>query len=67
MVRHTRTSERDVRSWPSLAIGIIVTAITGCFVIAVLLKFLRTNSVLPFVVYRVAVGVFIIALALYRA
>ena len=51
---------------PSLAIGIVVTAITGCFVIAVLLKFLRTNSVLPFVVYRVAFGIFVIALALWR-
>jgi undecaprenyl-diphosphatase len=51
---------------PSLAIGIVITAITGCFVIAVLLKFLRTNSVLPFVVYRVAFGIFVIALALWR-
>jgi len=51
---------------PSLGIGILVTAITGCFVIAVLLKFLRTNSVLPFVVYRVAFGIFIIALAVWR-
>jgi len=57
----------NAETMPSLAIGIVVTAITGCFVIAVLLKFLRTNSVLPFVIYRVAFGVFIIALALYRA
>ena len=52
---------------PSLALGIIVTAITGCFVIAVLLKFLRTNSVLLFVIYRVAFGIFIIALAFSRS
>ena len=51
---------------PLLAVGIIVTAITGCFVIAVLLKFLRTNSVTPFVIYRIAFGIFIIALALWR-
>jgi len=52
---------------PSLGIGIVVTAITGCFVISVLLKFLRTNSVLPFVVYRVAFGFLVIALAASRA
>jgi undecaprenyl-diphosphatase len=51
---------------PSLGIGILVTAITGCFVIAVLLKFLRTNSVVPFVVYRIAFGIFVIALAVSR-
>lgn len=52
---------------PSLGIGIAVTAVTGCIVIAVLLKFLRANSVLPFVLYRLAFGVFIIALAFSRA
>lgn len=51
---------------PSLGIGILVTAITGCFVIAVLLKFLRSNSVVPFVIYRIAFGIFIIALAVSR-
>lgn len=51
---------------PSLGIGILVTAITGCFVIAVLLKFLRTNSVVPFVIYRIAFGIFILSLALSR-
>ena len=51
---------------PSLGVGILVTAITGCFVIAVLLKFLRTNSVVPFVVYRIAFGIFVIALAVSR-
>jgi undecaprenyl-diphosphatase len=51
---------------PSLGLGIVVTAITGCFVIAVLLKFLRTNSVVPFVIYRIAFGIFVIALAISR-
>ena len=51
---------------PSLGLGILVTAITGCFVIAVLLKFLRSNSVVPFVIYRIAFGIFIISLAIYR-
>ncbi|MBI2686262.1 MAG: undecaprenyl-diphosphatase UppP [Acidobacteria bacterium] len=43
-----------------VAIGIVVTAITGCFVISMLLKYLRTNSVLPFVFYRIAFGVFVL-------
>jgi undecaprenyl-diphosphatase len=51
---------------PSLGLGILVTAITGCFVIAVLLRFLRANSVVPFVIYRIAFGIFVIALALSR-
>lgn len=51
---------------PSLGIGIVVTAITGCVVIAVLLKFLRTNSVVPFVIYRIALGVLVLALAASR-
>ena len=49
-----------------ILVGIIVTAITGCFVIAVLLKFLRANSVLPFVVYRVAFGLLVLGLAFTR-
>lgn len=51
---------------PSLGIGIAVTALTGCFVIAVLLKFLRSNSVLPFVVYRIGFGILVLGLAFTR-
>ena len=52
--------------FPSIALGIVVTAITGCIVIAVLLKFLRTNSVVPFVIYRIAFGLLVLTLALTR-
>ena len=51
---------------PSLGIGILITAVTGCFVISVLLKYLRANSVLPFVVYRIALGILVITLAILR-
>lgn len=51
---------------PSIAIGIVVTAITGCFVISVLLKFLRSNSVIPFVIYRVLFGILVLVLAFVR-
>lgn len=50
-----------------LAIGIVLSGITGCLVIAFLLKFLRTNSVKPFVIYRVIFGIIVIALAFARS
>lgn len=50
-----------------LAIGIVLSGITGCAVIAFLLKFLRTNSVKPFVLYRVIFGIIVIALAFARS
>jgi undecaprenyl-diphosphatase len=45
-----------------LAVGLVVAALSGYASIAWLLKFLRTRSTLPFVVYRVALGLAIIAL-----
>jgi undecaprenyl-diphosphatase len=50
-----------------LAVGIAVSAVTGCAVIALLLRYLRSNSVMPFVVYRVIFGIMIIALAMARS
>lgn len=51
---------------PSLGIGILVTALTGCFVIAMLLKYLRAKSVTPFVIYRLGFGVLVLVLAYLR-
>jgi undecaprenyl-diphosphatase len=45
------------------AIG--VSAVTGCLVIAFLLRFLRHNSLTFFVYYRVILGIVILALALF--
>jgi undecaprenyl-diphosphatase len=50
-----------------LAIGILLSGVTGCLVIAFLLRFLRTNSVKPFVIYRVIFGIIVIALAFARS
>ena len=50
---------------PMLA-GIAVSALVGFAVIAFFLKFLRSNSIRPFVIYRVAVGLFVIGLAASR-
>jgi undecaprenyl-diphosphatase len=46
------------------AVGVIVSGLVGCAVIAFFLKFLRTNSLKPFIWYRIAFGIIVIALAL---
>ncbi len=46
--------------------GILVSALTGLFVIALFLKFLRNNSLRGFVLYRVFFGIMVIALAFLR-
>jgi undecaprenyl-diphosphatase len=45
-------------------VGMIVSAIVGCFVIALFLRFLRAHSLKFFIYYRIAFGLFILALAL---
>ena len=47
-----------------LLIGLAVAAVTGYASIAWLLKFLRTRTTMPFVVYRILVGAVILALVL---
>ena len=47
--------------------GIAVSAFTGCLVIALLMRFLRTHSLLVFVSYRLIFGIIVVALAIYRA
>jgi undecaprenyl-diphosphatase len=46
-----------------MVIGIALSAVTGLAVIAFFLRFLRTNSILPFVIYRVAFGLVVLGLA----
>jgi undecaprenyl-diphosphatase len=41
--------------------GILAAGLSGLLAIAVLLKYLRTHSFLPFVIYRVALGIIVIA------
>jgi undecaprenyl-diphosphatase len=49
----------------SFAVGVLVSAIAGCFVIAVFLRFLRTYTLNGFAIYRVVFGIIVIALALF--
>lgn len=46
--------------------GIVASAVTGFIAVAGLIRLIKTRSFLPFVVYRVAAGVFVIGLALAR-
>ncbi len=46
--------------------GTMASAVTGFFAVSALLRLIRTRSFLPFVVYRVFAGIFVIGLALTR-
>jgi undecaprenyl-diphosphatase len=47
-------------------VGVGVSAITGCVVIAGFLHYLRQSSLKPFVYYRIIFGIIVLALALAR-
>jgi undecaprenyl-diphosphatase len=46
------------------AVGIVVSAIVGSLVIGLFLRYLRGRSLYPFIYYRIAFGLFVLALAL---
>jgi undecaprenyl-diphosphatase len=48
------------------ALGFLVSGILGAVVIAYFLKFLRRHSLMPFVYYRIFLGIIVIALAVFR-
>src|SRR5579884_1769876 len=47
------------------AVGIAVSAVVGAIVIAMFIRYLRRNSLLPFVWYRIIFGIIVIALAVF--
>ena len=48
------------------AVGVAVSALTGCAVIAWFLQYLRHGGLRPFVYYRIIFGIIVLALALIR-
>ncbi len=50
-----------------MVIGIVVSGITGWLVIKFLMRFLVSNGFMPFVWYRIAFGILLIALAFVRS
>ncbi|HLJ51253.1 MAG TPA: undecaprenyl-diphosphatase UppP [Bryobacteraceae bacterium] len=48
------------------AVGVLVSGVVGAMVIALFIKYLRSNSLRPFVWYRIIFGIIVIALAIFR-
>ncbi len=51
----------------TLLISILVSGVAGYFVIAFFIRYLQTRTLKPFVVYRLVVGVMILAWAFHQA
>jgi undecaprenyl-diphosphatase len=51
---------------PAFWLGIVVSFVVGVVAIGFLLRYLRTNSFLPFVVYRIALAAVIVLVYLLR-
>jgi undecaprenyl-diphosphatase len=47
-------------------LGVVVSAITGCVVIAWFLRYLHSSTLRPFIYYRIAFGIIVLALAFIR-
>jgi undecaprenyl-diphosphatase len=47
-------------------LGVAVSAVTGCLVIAFFLRWLKTHNLRFFIAYRIIFGIIVIALAVYR-
>jgi len=50
----------------SFLVGVLVSAVTGCIVIAWFLNYLRRSSLRPFIYYRIVFGIIVLALAFIR-
>jgi undecaprenyl-diphosphatase len=50
-----------------MIVGIVTSAISGWLAVWGLLRLVRTHSFMPFVIYRVVAGVFVLAVVAYRA
>jgi undecaprenyl-diphosphatase len=50
----------------NVLVGVSVSAVTGCAVIAWFLRYLRRSSLRPFVYYRIIFGIMVLALAFIR-
>lgn len=50
----------------SFIVGVVVSAIVGCAVIAWFLQYLRRSTLRPFVYYRIIFGIIVLALAFIR-
>jgi undecaprenyl-diphosphatase len=51
---------------PDFLVGVAVSALVGCAVIAWFLHYLRRSGLRPFVYYRIVFGIIVLALAFIR-
>ena len=51
----------------TLVISVLVSGVTGYFVIAFFLRYLQTRTLKPFVIYRIVLGILVLALAFMQA
>jgi len=58
--------EEAMRKTRMLAAAVTLSAVLGALVIAVFLRYLRRNSLMVFVYYRIVFGIIVIALAFFR-
>lgn len=54
-------------AWPQTIVGTLVAGVVGYLVIALFMRYIRTHTFTPFVVYRIALGVFVFALLITGA
>jgi len=62
----TKTGGITALTAPQFTVGVAVSAITGCFVIAWFMRYLRDASLKLFVYYRILFGIIVLALAFIR-
>lgn len=58
----TKISDQEVVSWGPTILATVISFIIGYLVIAWLLRYIASNSYLPFVIYRIGLGLLIIVL-----
>jgi len=55
-------ADDDFVNWPATLVATAVAFVVGYFVIAGLMKYLQTRTFLPFVIYRIALGLLLVFL-----
>jgi undecaprenyl-diphosphatase len=55
-------SQDKFANWPATIVATVVAFVVGYLVISTLMKFLQTKTFLPFVIYRVSLGLILIVL-----
>ncbi|QVQ52749.1 undecaprenyl-diphosphate phosphatase [Spiractinospora alimapuensis] len=63
----TDIGENEYAGWAATIVGTLIAGVVGFVVIAWLMRFISTHSFMPFVYYRVGLGILILALVSWGA